>query len=315
MVLALVVVVACLHAVAGLLVAAAEPQWPMIVGFAGVAYTLGMRHGFDADHIVAIDGTTRQLLARNRSANGVGFYFSLGHSTVVLLLVLWLARATEPARASSWSLLRALGGQIGLATSSAFMLVMAVLNALIVRDTLRAMRGGRGAPTTSPGGPMARLFGRVLRLVRRAPEMYVIGFLFGLSFDTASEIALLAIAASAAAHALPLRAVLVLPLSFAAGMALVDTAEGMFMLRAYAWAQHEPARRARYNLVVTGLTAVAATVIAALELSGAAGLATIGSTSFATVGLAVVTAFPLIWLCAALYARLRTMRAPSEGKP
>ena len=305
MTLVMILVVACLHVIAGVLLTAAQPQWPMLVGFAGVAYTLGLRHGFDADHIVAIDGTTRQLLARRRNASGVGFYFSLGHSTVVLLLALWLARATAGGRAG-WPWLRTIGGAIGLAVSAVFMLTLAAVNVLIVRDTLRAMRtpaGCVGVIGGPAGGAVTRLFGRALRLVGRAPQMYFVGCLFGLGFDTASEIALLAIAANAAVHALPLQAVLVLPLSFAAGMALVDTAEGMFMVRAYAWALDEPGRRARYNLVVTGFTAIAATAIAALELSGAAG--NLGQINSLLLGVGVVAAFPLIWIAAATIARVR----------
>lgn len=306
MVLVMILVVACLHVISGVLLTAAQPQWPMLVGFAGVAYTLGLRHGFDADHIVAIDGTTRQLLARGRRANGVGLYFSLGHSTVVLLLALWLARATAAGRAG-WPWLRTIGGAIGLVVSSVFMLTLAAVNVLIVRDTLRAMNAPDGCVAVVGAGPaggvVTRMFGRALRLVGRAPQMYLVGCLFGLGFDTASEIALLAIAASAAAHALPLRAVLVLPLSFAAGMALVDTAEGMFMLRAYAWALDEPARRARYNLVVTGLTAVAATVIAGLELSGAA--SNLGQLNSLLLGASVVAVFPLVWIAAVTIARVR----------
>lgn len=262
--------VAGLHAITALLLIGAQPHWAGVLGFAGIAYALGMRHGFDADHIVAIDGTARHLIARSRPAGGVGFFFSLGHSTVVLLLALWIARATQ----STGRILPALrhaGGDVGLLVSSGFMLLVAALNVAIFRDTWRATHAStQNVAAREPrlGGVMTRVFGRLLRLIDRAPQMYFVGFLFGLGFDTATEIALLAIAATAAAHALPMRSVPVLPLAFAAGMALVDTAEGLCMVRAYAWAQDDPARRARYNLVITGFTAIAAVAIGLLQLSG-----------------------------------------------
>jgi high-affinity nickel-transport protein len=300
--------VSALHALAAVLIIVAKSHWPMMLGFAGVAYALGLRHAFDADHIVAIDGTTRQLLARGRNASGVGFFFSLGHSTVVLALALWVAHATQ-AGARRLALARDFGGGFGLATSSAFMFLVAALNVLIFADALAALRatkasgagGGELDVPRSPGGIMSRVFAPALRVVTRAPHMYLVGFLFGLGFDTASEIALLAIAATAGARDLPMPALLVLPLSFAAGMSLADTAEGFFMSRAYAWAQDEPARRARYNLVVTGFTAVAAVTVAALELSGFSW----GRTSLdpTVVGLIIVGAFPVLWVIAAMNAR------------
>lgn len=310
MAVAYIIAVSLLHAFAAVLVIAAKPHWPMVLGFAGLAYALGVRHGFDADHIVAIDGTTRQFVARGRDATGVGFSFSLGHSTVVLVLALWIAHATQTG-ARELPVLRTLGGAAGLATSSLFMLLMAALNLIVFRDTLRATRRGDDAPVPTPRGIMSRLFGRVFRLVDRAHHMYVVGLLFGLGLDTASEVALLAIAATAGAQALPMRDVLALPLAFAAGMSLVDTAEGLFMVRAYGWATHHPARRARYNLVVTGFTALAAATIGAMELSSFTWFGTpISST---VVGLGIVVTFPVVWGLAALHSRveLRARHASS----
>jgi high-affinity nickel-transport protein len=303
MVLAFVLVVGVLHVVAAVLVIIARAHWPMILGFAGLAYTLGLRHAFDADHIVAIDGTTRRLVANGRRASGVGFYFSLGHSTVVLVLALWIAHAMQTG-ARELPLLRALGGDIGLAASSAFMLLMAVLNTIVFRDALQASRGGDDTTATPRVvGAMTRLFGRVLHLVDREPRMYFVGLLFGLGLDTASEVALLAIAATAGAGHLPMLAILALPIAFAAGMSLVDTAEGLMMVCAYGWAQHRPARRLRYNLVVTAFTALAAATIGALELSHfsweSAGI------SSTMVGFGIVGTFPIVWVVAALYGRIR----------
>jgi high-affinity nickel-transport protein len=318
MVVALVCAVLSLHTAAALLLAAAGVHRTMLLGFAGVAYTLGMRHGFDADHIVAIDGTSRQLIARGRNANGVGFFFSLGHSTVVLLLAVWVARATQAA-GRELPFLRVIGGSVGLATSSAFMVLVAALNVMVFRDALHAtrddgLRSTSSATTPFGGGLMTRIFGRVLRMISRAPQMYVVGFLFGLGFDTASEIALLAIAATAGAHALPISAVLVLPLSFAAGMAFVDTAEGLFMVRAYGWAQRQPSRRARYNLVITGFTAVAAVTIGVVELAAASGVR--ASLDPTMLGASIAGAFPLLWIASAINARMRRVRAaPVESDP
>lgn len=309
------VAVALIHLVAALLFATSIGPSPMLAGFAGLAYVLGMRHGFDADHIVAIDGTTRGLLARGRNANGVGFYFSLGHSTVVMILALWVAHATERA-GEMLPILRAVGGGIGIAASSAFMLLTAALNIVIFRDTLRAVRSPAGSEAAAPpaGGLMWRVFGRVLRTITRAPQMYFVGFVFGLGFDTASEIALLAISATAAAHALPLRALLVLPLAFTSGMALVDTAECMFMVKAYGWAQNQPVRRLRYNLVVTGFTIAAALTIGAMQLANLAW----SDVSFdsTAVGVTIVLVFPLAWLTAVLSARWRRRALqPRESAP
>jgi high-affinity nickel-transport protein len=310
-----IAIVAVIHLVAALLFVGAVGQSPTLAGFAGLAYMLGMRHGFDADHIVAIDGTTRGLLARGRDANGVGLFFSLGHSTVVMILALWVAHATQRA-GEMLPVLRAVGGDIGLAASSVFMLLTAALNIVIFRDTLHAVRHPEGNEYSAPpsGGLMWRIFGRVLRTITRAPQMYFVGFVFGLGFDTASEIALLAISATAAVHALPLHAVLVLPLAFASGMALVDTAEGMFMVRAYGWAQDQPVRRLRYNLVVTGFTIAAALTIGAMQLANFAWSGV--SFDSTLVGVTIVLVFPLAWLAAAVSARLRRRGLqPRESAP
>ena len=312
MVLALVLLVSALHLAAAALVVAAKLHWPMVLGFAGLAYALGLRHGFDADHIVAIDSTTRQLLARRRDATATGFCFSLGHSTVVLVLALWIAHATQKG-AHAVPLVRALGSGLGLATSSVFMFLMAVLNAAIFRDTLSAVRRSETPRVASrPIGLSSRVFGRALAMVDRSSKMYVVGVLFGLGFDTATEIALLAISATAGARALPTAALLALPVAFAAGMALVDTAEGLFMVRAYAWAQYDPGRRARYNLVITGFTAVAAATIGAMELSNASWFGA-PATSM-VVGACITGAVGAIWMVAAIRARVGGLRTLGRAR-
>ena len=297
--------VAALHVLAGIALLVARPHWPFVLGFAGLAYTLGVRHAFDADHIVAIDGTTRHLLAQSLDATGVGFWFALGHSTVVMVLALWIAHATRVG-AESIAVLRSLGGLFGLATSSAFLLLVAAVNIGIFADTLRAVRRADAIVEHKPFGFAARLFQRPLRMVRRPGNMYVVGFLFGLGLDTASEIALLAMSATAAAQALPTYAIVVLPLAFAAGMSLADSVEGSIIAKAYGWSQGDVVRRARYNLVVTGFTALAAVIVGALELSG---LGQLGAPNQSTaIGAAVATVLLGAWGVSALLDVLRRAR-------
>lgn len=313
--LPLALVIAVLHGAAAALLFVARPHWPMLLGFAGLAYALGVRHAFDADHIVAIDGTTRHLMAAGRNAVGVGFWFSLGHSSVVLLLALWVAHLTRIG-SRAVSLLHTLAGGVGLAASATFMLLIAALNIVVLRDTVRAMR----APTedsevaaessAQPGGITSRLFRRYVRVIRRPSQMYFVGLLFGLGLDTASEIALLAISATAAARDLPTGAVLVLPLAFAAGMSLADTLEGLFVARAYGWAHREPVRRARYNVIVTAFTVAAAIAVAFIELANAAPFGV--ELSPTAVGVAFVALVGVAWCAAAMGARLRRVSGERE---
>jgi high-affinity nickel-transport protein len=201
------------------------------------------------------------------------------------------------------------GGEVGLAASGLFMVLIAVVNVVLFRESLEASRrsdSGDAEVGRSPGGPMTRLFGRLLKLVNRPPQMYFVGLLFGLGMDTASEVAFLAIAATAGAGHLPMLSVLVLPLSFASGMAIVDTAEGLFMERAYLWAQDQPTRRIRYNLFITGFTAVAAAAIGAIEVSGMSRFGAPISSS--AIGAMIVAVFPLAWMGAALMTRSRGRR-------
>ena len=302
---AFAVAIVVVHVITGVLLVIARGHWPLALGFAGLAYVLGVRHAFDADHIVAIDGTTRSLLARGRNARGVGFWFSLGHSTVVLVLALWVAHAAR-AGARALPLLRSLGGILGVATSAAFMLIVAAINLGIFRDTLAAVRRadeGLAAASPRPFGLATRIFARVLTVVRRPIHMYLVGLLFGLGLDTASEIALLAISATAAAHELPTYAVVVLPLAFASGMSLADTVEGSIIAKAYAWSQGAAIRRARYNLVVTGFTILAALTVSALEFLEL-GQADTPSVS-TTIGIVVVIGLLATWGVAVTIDTLR----------
>lgn len=246
---------------------------PALAGLAGLAYAFGLRHAFDADHIAAIDNTTRRLMHDRRRPLGVGFFFSLGHSTVVLLMTLAIVMATqtmtqEMPRVREW------GGLIGATVSGVFLYIIGVINLVVMVDIARAFRAMR----RESGGAMAiearllergvltRWFGGVFRLVTRPWHMYPVGFLFGLGFDTATEIGLLTTAAIATSQDMPVMAVLSLPIVFAAGMSLMDTADGVLMCNAYGWAFAHPLRKVFYNLTITGLSAVVALFIGTVEL-------------------------------------------------
>src|SRR5437667_9415252 len=220
---------------------------PGFLALGGLAYTFGLRHAFDADHISAIDNTTRKLLQSGKKPLGVGFFFSLGHSTVVLLIAVALGFATQFVVSNLISAngeLKSVGGLIGTGVSGVFLLLIGILNLIILLDIVRLFRRMRAGAYDRPslehelvaGGLLTRLFGRLFRLITRSWQMYLVGFLFGLGFDTASEISFLAISAGAAAQHIPIYALIPLPLIFAAGMSLMDTADRAFMSQAYSCA-------------------------------------------------------------------------------
>ena len=258
----------------GTLVLLVGPHRPAMLGLGVLAFSFGLRHAFDADHIAAIDNTTRKLLQEGGPADGVGFYFSLGHSTVVFLLAGALAVAARLV-ATRMPALEHVGGVVGTAVSGAFLYLIAALNLAVLVDIWRVFRRMR----TPEGGEadlerhllqrglMSRVLGRFATLVRRPADMYPVGVLFGLGFDTASEVALLALSAGAASQHLPFYAILCLPLLFAAGMSLMDTADGAFMAQAYGWAFGTPVRKAYYNLTVTGLSVAIALVVGSVEVA------------------------------------------------
>lgn len=247
---------------------------PALLGVGFLAYALGLRHAFDADHIAAIDNTVRKLVREKRSALGVGFYFSLGHSTVVFLMVLATALITRWAQQTLPHLV-AIGGIIGTTVSGGFLVLIGLINLFIWLDIyliFQKMRRGIDDPGALEDlllsrGLVARVAGPLFRLVNHSWQIYPVGFLFGLGFDTASEVALLALAAGTAASAVPIWGALALPLLFAAGMSLMDTADGVFMTTAYRWAFATPLRKIYYNLTVTGLSVVAALLIGVIELT------------------------------------------------
>jgi nickel/cobalt transporter (NiCoT) family protein len=247
-----------------------------------LAYTLGMRHAFDADHIAAIDNTTRKLVQDGKRPLSVGFFFSLGHSTIVFALALLLnfgIRALDEQVKNGSSGLHNATGVIGTTVSGTFLYLIALLNLVVLISILRVFREmRRGAyddqeleQQLDKRGLMNRILGPLARRVDTPWKIYPVGVLFGLGFDTASEVALLVLAGTAVVSGLPFYAILSLPILFAAGMCLLDTADGCFMNFAYDWAFARPVRKVYYNLTITGLSVFVAFFIGTTELLGLLG--------------------------------------------
>jgi high-affinity nickel-transport protein len=282
-----------------------------LMGTALLAYALGLRHAVDADHIAAIDNTTRKLVQEGQRPLGVGLFFSLGHSTVVALASAAIAVAALRLGRLDW--LHTIGATIGTAVSASFLFVIAAANIVTLLGILRAMRGGGDLPAL-PGGLLGRLLKPVMRLVSKSWHLYPLGFLFGLGFDTASEIGLLGISASQASHAVPFWSIMVFPALFTAGMSLVDTTDGVLMTGAYGWALLQPARKLVYNLTVTLFSILVALVIGALEaanllagrlaLDGPAWRFIAGLNShFGALGAATILGLTGCWALSVLMAR------------
>ena len=285
------------------------------VGLGLTAYTLGMRHAFDADHIAAIDNTTRKLMAEGKRPMSVGFWFSLGHSSVVFVMVLGVAlgvRALSRGIGDNSSVLQQFTGVWGTLISGAFLLAIGLINLAALVGIVRVFRemrhGGYDEAELErqldKRGFLNRILGRVTRAVTKPWHMYPTGFLFGLGFDTVSEIGLLVIAGGAVAANLPWWAVLTLPVLFAAGMSLLDTLDGAFMTVAYGWAFARPVRKIYYNITVTALSVAVALLIGGIELIGLVAdkagitsgpLAAIADVDLEYVGYGIVLLFVVTW--------------------
>jgi len=287
-------------------------------GTGALAYTLGMRHAFDADHIAAIDNTTRKLVHDGQRPLSVGFFFSLGHSSVVFALAILLnfgIRGLDEQVTDSSSHLQYTTTIVGTCVSGFFLFLIAAFNAVILAGIItvfRTMRQGAYDDAAleeqlTKRGLMNRFLGPLARRVDTPWKMYPIGFLFGLGFDTATEVALLVLAGTAVAGGLPFYAILSLPILFAAGMSLFDTADGCFMNFAYDWAFANPVRKVYYNLTITGLSVFAAVFIGATELLGLLGQdrnlngsvwTFLENFNINTAGLVIVAVFALTWAIA-----------------
>jgi nickel/cobalt transporter (NiCoT) family protein len=248
------------------------------IGTGMLAYSLGLRHAFDADHITAIDNTTRKLMGEGKRPLGVGFFFSLGHSSVVFVLAVLLnfgIRTLNSQVRDGGSSLHHYTGLIGTSVSGGFLMLIGILNLMVlvsVVSVFRQMRTGRYDDSEleaelNKRGLLNRFFGPLARSVDTSWKMYPIGLLFGLGFDTATEVALLVLAGTSVAAGLPFWAILSLPILFAAGMSLLDTIDGSFMNFAYGWAFSKPVRKVYYNITVTALSVAVAVLIGGLELA------------------------------------------------
>lgn len=238
-----------------------------------LAYTLGLRHAFDADHIAAIDNTVRKLIEQKKNSFGVGFYFSLGHSSVVFIMVLAIALSIHWLQ-ERMPQMEEIGGVIGTAVSGCFLILIGLFNFIVLVQLFKLFQKLRGGEESldnlenllNARGLITRLINPLNRFIGKSWHVYPLGFLFGLGFDTATEIGLLAISASAAHSSVTVLGILSLPILFAAGMSLMDTADGMFMTTAYKWAFTTPLRKLYYNVTVTSVSVVAALLIGAVEL-------------------------------------------------
>jgi high-affinity nickel-transport protein len=308
----------------GMLAAAAGGHYHInkteIFGFGTgiLAYTLGMRHAFDADHIAAIDNTTRKLVGEGQRPLSVGFFFSLGHSSVVFVLALLLnlgIRALDEQVKNASSQLQHTTNLVGTLVSGFFLFLIAAMNIVILAGILkvfREMRTGRFDDQElerqlNNRGLMNRFLGPLARRIDAPWKMYPIGFLFGLGFDTATEVALLVLAGTAVVSGLPFYAVLSLPILFAAGMSLFDTADGCFMNFAYDWAFARPVRKVYYNITITALSVFVAVFVGAVELLGllgqdsnltGSGWAWLANFNINTAGFVIVGVFVVTWVVA-----------------
>ncbi len=324
----MVLVVVGLNAVGwGLLAAASGHHYHVsktgLFGFGTgiLAYTLGMRHAFDADHIAAIDNTTRKLVNDGKRPLSVGFFFSLGHSTIVFLLAVFLnfgIRALDSQVSNGASGLHQTTGIIGTSVSGGFLYLIAGLNLIVlvgIAKVYRDMKSGRFDDAElerqlNNRGLMNRFFGSYAKRIDRPGKMYPVGLLFGLGFDTATEVALLVLAGTAVAGGLPFWAILSLPILFAAGMTMFDTIDGCFMNFAYDWAFSKPVRKVFYNLTITGLSVFVALFIGTIEIVGLIGSELninnpffnfFANFNINTAGFVIVGAFLATWVAAITY--------------
>ncbi len=299
-------------------------EYPLLLGTALLAYSFGLRHAVDADHIAAIDNITRKMMQEGKRPVAVGLFFSLGHSTIVVLLSLVVA-VTAHALQGRFDDYRAVGGIIATLTSAFFLFTIAGANSVILVNTWRSFQRVKAGGTLveddldillSGGGLMARVFRRMFRLIERNWHVYLLGFLFGLGFDTATEVGLLGISATTASGGISPWAIMVFPVLFCAGMALIDTADGILMLGAYGWAFQKPLRKLYYNLTITALSVAIAIIVGGIETLGLIqdklslsgpfwdGVGTI-SANFGLLGYGIIGLFILGWLASVVIYKVR----------
>jgi high-affinity nickel-transport protein len=311
---------------------------PVLLGTAMVAYGLGLRHAVDADHIAAIDNVTRKLMQEGKKPVTVGLFFALGHSSVVLIASAAVALTASAIGARSQGL-REIGATLGTLVSFGFLWLIAVINLVTLRGVWAAFRRVRATGTYEhddldtmlvQGGVAARFFRPLFGLMRHSWQMFPLGFLFGLGFETATEVMLLGMSAEQASHGVSFASIILFPAMFAAGMTLVDTTDGALMLGAYGWAFIKPVRKLYYNIIVTLTSAAVAFLVGGVEALGLlnehfrfAGafwdvVASLNS-HFGLLGYAVIGLFALCWIVSVAVYRLRRfddiqVRAPAVGQ-
>lgn len=298
-------------------------QNPSLLGLGIVAYTLGLRHAFDADHIAAIDNTVRKLINQKQKSCGVGFYFSLGHSTVVLLIIL-LVNLSANFFKEHLSFLKLLGGKAGGIVSGTFLIFLAINNLMIFINlmTIRKKMDNQHIEeesfenTLNSRGFLAKILAPFLHMVTKEWHMYPIGFLFGLGFDTATEIGLISLSAENNQSVLGWNS-MVFPLLFAAGMSLMDTSDSVMMSGAYRWAFSMPKRKMNYNLIVTSVSIIVAFLIGSVELVqvGIGSLKNmnnigfwIANIDFNQVGIYMIIFFAALWSCSYFVWQVRKLK-------
>lgn len=294
-----------------------------MLGTALLAYTFGLRHAVDADHIAAIDNVTRKLMQDGKRPVSVGFYFASGHSTIVFIaafVAYWTASTAE----KHFEFLKDIGGIVGTCVSVFFLLAIALINMLILRGVYRAFKqvsiGGSYLEQTADmfmgGGILARLLGPLFKVLSQPWHMLPIGFLFGLGFETATEVALLGLSASAGAKGVSLQEVMVFPALFTAGMTLIDSTDGVLMLGAYGWAFLKPIRKLYYNLTITFVSVLVALIVGGVEafglfkdqfnLSGGVwDFIGMPNDNFGTFGFVIIGVFILSWIVSMIIYRVK----------
>jgi nickel/cobalt transporter (NiCoT) family protein len=297
----------------------------IMLGVSLVVYGLGLRHAVDADHIAAIDNVTRKLMQERRRPVAVGFFFAMGHSTVVIIAA--AAVAVTATLLGSFGSIKSVGGVIGTAVSALFLFAIAAMNVVIFvsiyRSYRRLLAGGTYVDQDldvllNNRGFLSRIFKPIFRVVSRSWHMFPLGFLFGLGFDTATEVAVFGVSAAQAAKGIPIEAIMVFPVLFAAGMSLVDTSDGVMMLGAYDWAFVRPMRKLYYNMTITLVSVIVAVLIGGIEALGLIGdqfdlkgafWNGIGALNdnFNNLGLAIIGIFVVAWVASYAIYRVRNL--------
>lgn len=304
---------------------------PILLGTAFLAYGFGLRHAVDADHIAAIDNVTRKLMQEGKRPVAVGLMFSLGHSTIVAIGSLLIAVTTFKLQQRT-HLLQHIGGFIGTSVSALFLLAVAIINFTVLRSVYRAFcRVRQGEPYVEEDlnlllanrGFLARILRPIFNLIRKSWHMYPLGILFGLGFDTATEVGLLSISATEATRGLSVWAILVFPVLFAAGMSLIDTTDNVLMLGAYGWAYMKPIRKLYYNMTITGLSVLMAVIVGGIEVLGLlcdqfqlrgafwGRVATLNA-NLGILGYGIIAVFVIGWVASITFYKLRRFEGSEE---